>query len=212
MFVPYANMISLLEILREIADTPYSISPAKEEKHSFSPSVDYEFKTDKNREYYIRFSSRWEGRIKPKDQKYNWKTELTFFPKELSKVGDPSEVGDENFGKILATVKKACEEYIQKYKPEYLFFKGIKSDDKTKEKDLNISKRQRVYNQLMERNFESLKKFGYDVKIGSPASYLLRTSEIEDPKEGIHKYPEAPTFDDDPTNQPRFKLNLQRNR
>jgi hypothetical protein len=204
-------MISLLKILKEIADKSYNISSAKEEKDSFNPCVDYEFKTDKNREYYIRFSSRWEGRRKSKDQKYNWKTELTFFPKELSKVGDPSEIGDENFGKILATVKKACEEYIQDYKPEYLFFKGIKSDDKEKEKNLNISKRQRIYNQLMEKNLESLKKFGYDIKIGSPVSYLLKTSEIEDPKEGIHKYPETPTFNDEPF-QSKFKLNLQRNR
>jgi hypothetical protein len=109
-------MIKLIDILKEIADSPYTLSaPTKSQRGKFDFFVDYYFTTDNKREYYVRFSSDWKGRSKQPNQKYNWATELTFFPKENRSVGEPLNVGNENFGKILATISKSLLIGILRY-------------------------------------------------------------------------------------------------
>jgi hypothetical protein len=186
-------MIKLIDILKEVADTAYTLSSPKESKIStFDNNVDYTFTTDIGREYYIRFSSKWVGRNKKEDQEYNWATELTFFPSKLKQTGDPGELGDENFGKILATVAQATKSYIQKYKPEYVFWKGIKTDqevEKSKISNIEITKRQRIYNMFMNREISKL--IDYKPTIGDKISFIQYEKEI--PIEGsnnIFKYPE----------------------
>jgi hypothetical protein len=186
-------MIKLIDILNEIADTAYILSGPKESKIStFDNNIDYIFTTDNNREYYIRFSSRWVGRNKKEDQKYNWATELTFFPSELKQTGDPGELGDENFGKILATVAKATKTYIQKYKPEYVFWKGIKTDEEIKNSkisNIEITKRQRIYNMFMNREVSKLS--GYKPTVGDKKSSVEYENEIPvKDADDIFKYPE----------------------
>ena len=76
-------MIKLVDLLKEIADSPYTLSAPSETKYGkYMFTTDYYFTTDNKREYYVRFSSNWKGRDKQPDQKYNWATELTFFPKK----------------------------------------------------------------------------------------------------------------------------------
>ena len=185
-------MIKFITILNEIVDSPYSLSPPIFHKeNNFRNYVDYEFTTDNKREYYIRFDNGWTGTDKT-TQKYNWATELTFFPKELStSKGDDTEVGDENFGKILATVSKALKEYTTKYKPEYVYWKGIKGNKETKVGDSN--KRQRIYNMVMDKMASGIT--GYTSIKGDRVSGILTKDEIPIP--GINKiftYPEKPSF------------------
>ena len=185
------------ESLNEIANTPYTLSSPKERKPSaFDVDVDYTFTTDNGREYYIRFASRWVGRNKKEDQKYNWATELTFFPSELKQTGDPGELGDENFGKILATVAEATSNFVKKYKPEYLFWKGIKTDQeiqKSKTSTVDITKRQRIYNMFMNREVSKLS--GYKPMVGDKRSSVEYENEIPvNGADDIFKYPEQPTM------------------
>jgi hypothetical protein len=190
-------MIKLINILKEIADTAYTLSGPKEHKTSnFNNYVDYTFTTDNGREYYVRFNSNWVGRSKKANQKYNWGTELTFFPTKLQQAGDKGELGDENFGKILATVAQAINVYTQKYKPEYVFWKGIKTDEEKKRSklsDVDITKRQRIYNMLMNREISKLSS--YKPTIGDTLSSIQYEKNV--PVEGaddIFKYPEVPSM------------------
>ena len=183
-------MIKLINILKEIADSPYTLSaPTKSQRGKFDFFVDYYFTTDNKREYYVRFSSDWKGRSKQPDQKYNWATELTFFPKENRSVGEPLNVGNENFGKILATVSKALTEYTKKYKPEYVFWKGIKDE---KETSPEVTKRQRIYNVLLGREAQNIP--GYKATIGDKLSSIEYEEEIPIPSATEFKYPEAPSY------------------
>ena len=183
--------------INEIADTPYTLSSPKESKPSaFDIGIDYTFTTDNGREYYVRFGSRWVGRNKNEDQKYNWATELTFFPSELKQTGDPGELGDENFGKILASVAEAVKSYVQKYKPEYLYWKGIKTDQevqKSKTSNVDITKRQRIYNLFMNREVSKLS--GYKPTVGDKRSSVEYENEIPvKDADDIFKYPEEPSM------------------
>ena len=198
--------------LNEIADSPYTFSSPKEEKSgNFDNHIDYTFTTDGGREYYIRFGSRWVGRSKKNDQKYNWATELTFFPTKLSHVGDPGEVGGENFGKILATVTKALKEFVQKYKPEYVFWKGIKTDKESeKGNTVDVTKRQRIYNAVMDRTVSGMSN--YKSTKGNARSSIEYEKEI--PVQGsddIFKYPEEPSIDNPADNAKKLaRFNLSR--
>ena len=190
-------MIKLINILKEIADTAYALSGPKEHKQgNFDNHIDYTFTTDNGREYYIRFASKWVGRNKKGNQRYNWATELTFFPTKLSQVGDPGEVGDENFGKILATVAQAVRVYTQKYKPEYVYWKGIKTDEETKKSkisSIDITKRQRIYNMLMNR--EVAKLTDYNPTIGDTLSSIQYEKNIPvNGADDIFRYPEKPSM------------------
>jgi len=201
-------MIKLINILQEIANTPYQLqSPQEHKSGNFDNDIDYNFKTDTGREYYIRFSSRWVGRSKPKDQKYNWKTELTFFPKEQN---TPNEVGGENFGKILATVIDTLKKYINTYKPEHVYWKGIKTDV-----DKNISpeestKRQRIYNLVMDRETKQFTE--YLPYKGTKLSGLIYKGDM--PIKDVNKiftYPDNPNIWDEKTSQQKIsRFNLSR--
>jgi hypothetical protein len=169
--------------------------------------VDYDFESDTGREYYVRFSTKWKGRVKNPDQKYNWATELTFFPKEHRQVGDPQEVGGENFGRILATVATTLKEYIKKYKPEYVYWKGIKAD--TEEKS-DVTKRQRIYNTLLGRAASTIAD--YKATIGDKVSWLIYDGDIpmKDTAD-MFKYPEEPTHHDEKVAQAKAsRFNLAR--
>lgn len=206
------NPIDEIVKLNEIADSPYTFSSPKEEKPgNFYNDIDYTFTTDGGREYYIRFGSRWVGRSKKNDQKYNWATELTFFPTKLSHVGDPGEVGGENFGKILATVTKALKEFVQKYKPEYVFWKGIKTDKESeKGNTVDVTKRQRIYNAVMDRTVSGMSN--YKSTKGNARSSIEYEKEI--PVQGsddIFKYPEEPSIDNPTDNAKKLaRFNLSR--
>lgn len=201
-------MIKLINILQEIANSPYQLQPPQEHKsNNFTNSVDYDFKTNTGREYYVRFSSNWVGRSKPENQKYNWKTELIFFPKERNA---PKEVGGENFGQILATVIEALKKYINTYKPEHVYWKGIKTDvDKNKSPE-ESTKRQRIYNMVMDRTSTQFSE--YTSYKGNRSSGLIYKKNI--PIENANKiftYPEAPTFYDEKTAQQKAsRFNLSR--
>jgi hypothetical protein len=185
--------MKLLAILKEIANDPYALNPAKEEiEGNFNNYVDYNFETDSGREYYVRFDSKWAGRGKEPDQKYNWATELTFFPVQANKTGD-TEVGGENFGKILATVMKALRQFIQSYKPEYVFWKGIIGKDETKPSSTESTKRQRIYNAILDRESKSIS--GYTPNKGDKKSGIVYGGDI--PIKGskpIFDYPEEPSI------------------
>jgi hypothetical protein len=203
-------MIKLLDLIKEIATTPYSLGPAKEKKDTrfnFSNYIDYNFTTDADREYYIRFDSKWVGRDKPADQKYNWETHLTFFPTGV-KTSDDTEVGGENFGKILATVIAALKKYIEDYKPEYVYWKGIIGKDEAKPSNEDSTKRQRIYNTLMDRASQSIP--GYTSIKGSKQSGLLYKDDIPiKDTNSLFKYPEEPTIhnkDDAEKKVSRFNL------
>jgi hypothetical protein len=200
-------MIKLVDLLKEIADSPYTLSaPTKTQQGKFIFYVDYYFTTDNKREYYVRFSSEWKGRSKQPDQKYNWATELTFFPKGNRLVGEPTNVGDENFGKILATISKALTEYIKKYKPEYVFWKGIKDE---KETNPGVTKRQRIYNVLLGREAQNIP--GYKATIGDKLSSIEYEGEIPIPSAKEFKYPETPSYyDEEKAKQKVSRFNLAR--
>jgi len=202
-------MIKFINILNEVVDSPYLISsPIYKKSSNFSNYIDYEFTTDNKREYYVRFSNEWRGRSKPQDQKYNWTTELTFFPKKLS-TSKETEVGDENFGKILATVSKALKEYITKYKPEYVFWKGIKGN----KEQINVgdsTKRQRIYNMVMDKMANRIT--GYTYIKGDKTSGILTKDKIPTPGANkIFTYPEEPSFyNEEEAKKKVSKFNLQR--
>jgi hypothetical protein len=201
-------MIKFLDILNEIADSPYSLfSPSYHKQSNFDNYVDYEFTTDTGKEYYVRFSSKWEGRSKEQNQKYNWATELTFFPKAL-KTTPETEEGGENFGKILATVGQALKKYVTSYKPEYVFWKGIKGHGEQVTGD--STKRQRIYNMVMDKMAKGIA--GYTPIKGDKISGLITNSEI--PVPGANKifiYPEKPSFYDEAAAKAKLsRFNLQR--
>jgi hypothetical protein len=200
-------MIKLIDILQEIADSPYQTMSPHVEDRPFEKVVDYDFKSDTGREYYVRFTSTWQGRSKNKEQKYNWATELTFFPKEHRQVGDPQEVGGENFGRILATVGVTLKDYIKKYKPEYVYWKGIKADAEDKS---DVTKRQRIYNTLLGRAATTIA--GYKARIGDKVSWLIYDGAIpmEDTAD-MFKYPEEPSHYDEKQAQAKAsRFNLAR--
>lgn len=204
--------MKLIDILKEIATSHYTLSTAKEEKETSRQSyIDYNFETDSKREYYVRFSSKWEGRNKKPDQKYNWATELTFFPVALSTSRD-TEVGGENFPKILGTVIEALKKYISEYKPEYVYWKGIISNKEEKPGSEESSKRQRIYNALMDRGVSSIP--GYKSIKGSKVSGLLYDGEIPvENADKIFKYPEEPTlYDEEEAKKRVSRFNLVRGR
>jgi hypothetical protein len=201
-------MIKFIDILNEIADSPYSLfSPSYHKQSNFDNYVDYEFITDTGKEYYVRFSSKWEGRSKEQNQKYNWATELTFFPKAF-KTTPKTEEGGENFGKILATVGQALKKYVASYKPEYVFWKGIKGHGEQVTGD--STKRQRIYNMVMDKMAKGIA--GYTPIKGDKISGLITNSEI--PVPGANKifiYPEKPSFYDEATAKAKLsRFNLQR--
>jgi hypothetical protein len=202
------KMIKLLEILNEIADSPYSLrSPSYHKQGNFDNYVDYEFTTDTGKEYYVRFSSKWVGRSKKQDQKHNWQTELTFFPKAL-KTTSKTEEGGENFGKILATVGQALKKYTASYKPEYVFWKGIKGYEEQVTGD--STKRQRIYNMVMDKMSKGIT--GYTPIKGNKLSSIVTNSEIPVPEANkIFVYPEEPSFYDEAEAKARAsRFNLQR--
>ena len=183
------KMIKLVDLLKEIADSPYTLSaPSKTARGKYEYVIDYHFTTDNKREYYVRFSSNWKGRDKQPGQKYNWATELTFFPTQLRLVGQPLNVGDENFGKILATVSRALNEFVKKYKPEYVYWKGIKDE---KETNPETTKRQRIYNTLLGRDAQKIQ--GYKATIGDKLSSLEYEGEVPIPSAKEFEYPEQPS-------------------
>ena len=202
--------MKLIDILKEIATSHYTLSTAKEQKETSRESyIDYNFKTDSKREYYVRFSSKWEGRSKKPDQKYNWATELTFFPVALSTSTD-TEVGGENFPKILGTVIEALKKYISEYKPEYVYWKGIISNKEEKPGSEESTKRQRIYNALMDRGVASIP--GYKPIKGNKLSGLLYNGEIPIKNaDKIFKYPEEPTlYDEEEAKKKVSRFNLVR--
>jgi hypothetical protein len=203
-------MIKLLDILLEIADSPYTLSPAKEQETTkFDSYVDYNFETAAKREYYVRFTSKWAGRDKKPEQKYNWVTELTFFPVEL-RTDSSTEVGGENFGKILATVLDALNKFVVKYKPEYVFWKGIISNKEEKPGSTDSSKRQRIYNLILDRETKGIS--GYESVKGTKASGILFKGDIPVPGASpIFKYPEEPSlYDAEKSKAKLSRFNLSR--
>lgn len=203
-------MIKFIDILLEIADSPYTLSPAKEQETTkFDSYVDYNFETAAKREYYIRFTSKWAGRNKKPEQKYNWATELTFFPVEL-RTDSSTEVGDENFGKILATVLVALNKYIVEYKPEYVFWKGIVSSKEDKPGSSESSKRQRIYNLIMDRETKGIS--GYEYVKGTKSSGVLFKGQIPVPgANNVFDYPEDPTiYDEEKAKAKVSRFNLSR--
>lgn len=203
--------MKLIDILLEIADSPYTLSPAKEQESTkFDNYVDYHFETDTKRKYYVRFTSKWAGRDKEDpNQKYNWRTELTFFPLENSTSND-TEVGGENFGKILATVISALKKFVVEYKPEYVFWKGIISNKEEKPGSAESSKRQRIYNLIMDRETKGIS--GYESVKGAKASGILFKGPIPVPgAKPIFDYPEEPNFRDaEKAKQTISRFNLSR--
>lgn len=205
-------MIRFIELLKEIANTPYELEPAKEQDTTnFDNYVDYNFKTDTDREYYVRFSSKWEGRNKKADQKYNWKTELTFFPVKIGTTTD-TEVGGENFGKILATVIVALKKYVEEYKPEFVYWKGIIGKEEDKPSSEDSTKRQRIYNAIMDRESKNIS--GYVPFKGPKQSGILYGGNI--PIKGaspIFDYVEEPTvYSKDDAEKRVSRFNLSRSR
>lgn len=209
--------MKFLDLLKEIATSSYTLSSAKESREtSRDVYVDYNFETDSKREYYVRFSSKWVGREKQPDQKYNWATELTFFPVALS--SKDTEVGGENFPKILGTVIEALKKYISEYKPEYVYWKGIISNKEEKPSSEESNKRQRIYNLLMDRGTSGIsgytpikgnKWLGYGA---NRLSGLLYDGEIPvENADKIFKYPEEPTLRDEEEIKKRVsRFNLSR--
>lgn len=188
--------MKLLDILLEIANSPYTLSSPKErESSNFDNYVDYNFETDTKREYYVRFTSKWVGRIKQPDQRHNWATELTFFPVE-NRTDNTTEIGGENFGRILATVIDALKRYVGEYKPEYVFWKGILSSKEEKPGSEESTKRQKIYNLIMDRETKGIS--GYESIKGSKASAIAFKGDIPVPgASDIFKYPEEPSFRDE---------------
>jgi hypothetical protein len=201
-------MIKLINILQEIANTPYQLqSPQEHKSGNFDNYVDYNFKTNTGREYYIRFSSKWEGESKPKDQKYNWKTELTFFPKEQN---TPYEVGGENFGQILATVIEALKRYIDTYKPEHIFWKGIKTDVDKNSNPEESTKRQRIYNLVMDRETKQFTEYSSYKGTRSSGLIYKETIPVKDANK-LFTYPANPSFYDEKKAQQKMsRFNLSR--
>lgn len=200
-------MIKLADLLREVADSPYQTASPQVEDRPFEKVIDYNFETDTGREYYVRFTSKWQGRSKNEEQKYNWATELTFFPKENRMVGDPQEVGGENFGRILATVATSLKDYIKEYKPEYVYWKGIKAD---KEGKPEVTKRQRIYNTLLGRAASTITD--YKATIGDKVSWLIYDGDIpmKDTSD-MFKYPEQPSHHNEKEAQAKAsRFNLAR--
>jgi len=185
--------MKFIELLKEIVTSPYSLDLPKEKVESkFGNYVDYNFETDTKREYYVRFSSKWVGRGKKEGQKYNWATELTFFPVEPNTT-DKTEVGGENFGRILATVITALHKFIEEYKPEYVFWKGIVGKVEDKPSSEESTKRQRIYNSIMDREAKSVS--GYTPNKGVKSSGIEYGGDL--PIKGskpIFDYPEQPTL------------------
>lgn len=199
--------MKLVDILKEIATSHYTLSSPDADKKGSDINVYYYFTTDSGREYYVLLASTWVGTLKDPDQKYNWRTKLTFMPKNPYDTSDSNEIGGENFPKILGTVVEALKEYISTYKPEYIWWSGIPTDkedadakekrmaDKEKgipiEKTTDPSKRQRIYNAILNKEAEKIS--GYKSKIGAESS-LLYDGEI--PIKDSHplfKYPKKPT-------------------
>jgi hypothetical protein len=202
--------MKLLNLLFEIATTSYTLSNAKESIESkFDNYVDYNFKTDSGRDYYVRFEGKWVGRDKKDNQKYNWAVELTFFPVE-ARTSDVTEIGGENFGKIIATVIQALKKYVKDYKPEYVFWKGIVGKEENKPGVEDSSKRQRIYNAIMDRSLGSIS--GYVSQKGNKLSAIMFDGDI--PVKGasdIFKYPEEPSFyDEKEANAKLSRFNLKR--
>jgi len=202
-------MIKLLNILTEIANSSYILKKGEvRNTTNFETVVDYTFKTATGRDYYVRFNSNWVGRSKRESQKYNWATEMTFMPVEHKTTPD-TEVGGENFGKILATVGEALKEYIQDYKPEYVFWKGIKGHG---EKNPGEStKRHRIYNALMDKIARQIP--GYSPAKGPQVSGLIINREVPvQEADKILKYPEQPTYYDEKAAAEKVsRFNLKRN-
>lgn len=181
--------MKFLHILKEIATSHYTLSSPDVDRTGGDIRVYYYFTTDSKREYYVLFRSVWVGVTKEPDQKYNWRTKLTFMPKNPYDTGDSMNIGGENFPKILGTVVEAIKEYISTYKPEYIWWSGTPSD---KERGADTTKRQRIYNAILNREVEKIP--GYKSKIGAESS-LLYDGEIPiKDSHPIFKYPEKPTF------------------
>jgi len=199
-------------LLKEIATASYTLEAPKENKEGkFDNYVDYNFETDTKRKYYVRFTSKWAGRNKQQDQKHNWATELTFFPVQANTTGD-TEVGGENFGKILATVIEALKDFIKEYKPEYVFWKGIIGKEENKPDTADSTKRQRIYNAIMDREAKSVS--GYVPNKGPKSSGILYGGDI--PINGSHPifdYPEEPSvYNKDDAEKRVSRFNLSRSR
>ena len=202
--------MKLLDILKEIATSHYTLSNPDVDRKGNDVDVYYYFTTDSKREYYILFRSTWDGSYKESGQKYNWKTKLTFMPKNPYDTGDSMDIGGENFPKILGTVVEALKKYISTYKPEFIYWSGSPSD---KERGADTAKRQRIYNAILNREAEKIP--GYKSKIGAESS-LLYDGEI--PVEDLHpifKYPNKPTVrgnkeDDELHNKKMSRFNLSR--
>lgn len=208
--------MKLIDILKEIATSRYTLSSPDVDKKAGRITIRYYFTTDSGREYYVSFESVWVGTTKEPDQKYNWRTRLTFFPKDPYAHSDSNEVGGENFPKILGTVVEAVKKYISTYKPEYIWWSGYPSDKEfadarekrkaAKEKGIPIekttdpTKRDRIYSTILSR--EAGKISGYT----SNGSSLLYDGEIPiKDSHPIFKYPEKPTLKGE-KNISRFNL------
>jgi hypothetical protein len=204
-------MISINNLLNEIAGSPFPLdSPSERKEGKLNNYVDYNFKSDTEREYYVRFDSKWIGTDKEEDQRYNWATELTFFPVELRRDNDNTEVGGENFGRILATVIKALKDFVSEYKPEYVYWKGIVGKDESKPGSADSTKRQRIYNKIMDREASSIA--GYDAAVGEKLSSIKYDGDIPiKDASPLFDYPMEPTIKDpEKVKQKLSRFNLSR--
>lgn len=207
--------MKLVDILKEIATSHYTLSSPNVKKIAGRIDIAYYFTTDSGREYYVLFESSWVGTSKEPTQKYNWRTRLTFMPKNPYDHSDSNEVGGENFPKILGTVVEAVKKYISTYKPEYIWWSGLPTDKEdadarekrkaAKEKGIPIektgpTKRDRIYSTILSR--EAGKISGYT----SNGSSLLYDGEIPiKDSHPIFKYPKKPTLKGE-KNTSRFNL------
>lgn len=203
--------MKLLDILLEIANTPYHIDKVDVDvKSPKSNEVKYYFETDKKRKYYISFKSSWVGSNKIKEDNPNWQTSLTFNIDDSKYMN--REINDEDFGKILATVITATKSFIKDYKPEYITYQGIEAEkEKSNNGYVDSTKRQRIYDNIAKRELKNVNS-DYEFKDNGYNSDLIYKKDLPIPGSNkIFNYPEQPSvMQTNTSNTRRFKFNLSR--
>lgn len=203
--------MKLLDILLEIANTPYHIYKVDVDLTSpKSNEVKYYFETDKKRKYYISFKSIWVGSNKIKEDDPNWKTSLTFNIDDSKDMN--REINDEDFGKILATVITATESFIKDYKPEYITYQGLSAGkERSNTEYIDSTKRQRIYDNIAKRELKNVNS-DYEFKDYGSHSDLIYKKDLPIPGSNkIFNYPEQPFVRQTNTSSSsRFKFNLSR--
>jgi hypothetical protein len=163
-------------LLKEVGENTYAFSEPKIKVFSpSSNSVTYTFKNKNETEYEVTFNSSYFKN----SPDFKWETDVSFDP--ISKEDDEDivsysfdkpeigETGEFDAAAVLFTVAKIIIDFVNKFKPESLFYTGIVSAKETPGASL-MTKRDRIYDMMVQSMIKkapgySFERQGYDMNI-----------------------------------------------